>query len=68
MFNYLLYGSAPAHPTEARTTATGTRHYIVMGYAGFNSPANNRNGYESETSAQRAILRYQAKGERARDA
>lgn len=62
MFNYLLDSGPAPKPTEARKAGERIRHFIVMGYAGFNSPSNNRNGYESETSAQRAILRYQAKG------
>lgn len=38
------------------------RWYIKIGFAGFNSPANNRSGYASKTAAEAACLRYQGKG------
>ena len=34
------------------------RWYITMGHAGFNSPSNNRFGYETEANALRAMKRY----------
>lgn len=37
--------------------ATG-RAFITMGHPGFNSPANNRSGYESLAKAQAAVTRY----------
>ena len=38
------------------------RYFIAMGFAGFNSPANNRRGYESTKGALAASLRYERKG------
>lgn len=35
--------------------------YIKMGFAGFNSPANNRFGYKTKDAAEAAILRYQGR-------
>jgi hypothetical protein len=35
-----------------------TRYYIAIGQAGFNSPANNRNGYKTDAAAAAASLRY----------
>lgn len=35
--------------------------YIKMGFAGFNSPANNLGGYPSRERAEAAVLRYQNK-------
>lgn len=34
------------------------RWYILFGHAGFNSPANNSNGYASENKALAAMRRY----------
>lgn len=34
------------------------RWYIAMGYAGFNSPANNRDGYATCEGAMKAHKRY----------
>jgi hypothetical protein len=36
--------------------------YITTGHAGFNSPANNGQGYVSEQTARQAIRRYESKG------
>lgn len=36
------------------------RHYIKMGFCGFNSPANNRLGYATRAKAEAALLRYQS--------
>lgn len=38
------------------------RWFIVIGHAGFNSPANNRNGYPTDVAAQSAIRFYQRRG------
>lgn len=37
------------------------RWYITMGHAGFNSPANNRNGYKSSLDALKATRRYSSR-------
>lgn len=37
------------------------RWFILMGHAGFNSPANNGRGYESREQAISASLRYGAR-------
>ncbi len=34
------------------------RWYITFGHAGYNSPANNSNGYNSAAAAKGAMLRY----------
>lgn len=45
---------------EAVEQQPGTdRWYIKMGHAGFNSRANNNDGYESQDAAMRAVRRYQ---------
>jgi hypothetical protein len=36
------------------------RFFIAMGHAGFNSPANNRQGYASKAKALAAHRRYKA--------
>ena len=41
----------------AEFTETG-RWYILFAHAGFNSPANNTNGYASEAKALASIRRY----------
>ena len=41
-----------------RVVAVADRWYITMGHSGFNSPANNRDGYASRDSAIAASLRY----------
>ncbi len=35
--------------------------FIKVGFAGFNSPANNRWGYKSKEAAEAAVLKYQNK-------
>jgi hypothetical protein len=40
------------------------RWFISMGHAGFNSAANNRNGYATERSARNAVAHYQGKSQR----
>lgn len=37
------------------------RIFIKMGFAGFNSRANNLDGYTSKEAAEAAVLRYQTK-------
>ena len=39
------------------------RYFIAIGFAGFNSPANNRSGYASPESALAASLRYERKSD-----
>ncbi len=46
---------------ERTKVAPSGRWYITMGHAGFNSPANNRNGYASKASAETASKRYEAR-------
>jgi hypothetical protein len=46
---------------KAPVTQNRHRWYIELGFAGFNSAANNRNGYETEAAALAAIRRYQQK-------
>ena len=38
------------------------RFFIGIGFPGFNSPANNRNGYETYATALSASKRYACKG------
>lgn len=47
---------------ERRETAGRVRYYITMGHAGFNSAANNRDGYSAPRTAFAAIRRYEAAG------
>lgn len=50
-------------PTVAvQDPATG-RWFITIGHAGFNSPANNRNGYATAEAALAAHYRYAGKRE-----
>lgn len=37
------------------------RWFITMGHPGFNSAANNRNGYQTQQSAEKAIRQFSAK-------
>ena len=37
--------------------ATG-RWFITMGHPGFNSPANNRDGYATKRAAEKALAMY----------
>lgn len=43
------------------------RWFITMGHPGFNSPANNRDGYGSWMQAVQAMNRYYAKGRKAQE-
>lgn len=42
--------------TRVAQDSTG-RWFITMGHAGFNLPANNRNGYATEATAVKASLK-----------
>lgn len=42
---------------SVRQSPTG-RWFITIGHAGFNSPANNRDGYATQDSAYTAAYRY----------
>lgn len=44
-------------PEDAVEEKSG-RFYIKMGFAGFNTPANNRNGYASRSNALAAVTRF----------
>lgn len=50
--------SQPHPEVEAKTTPLGTRYFIRMGTPGFNSSANNRNGYATQAAALAAIRYY----------
>jgi len=54
---YMFFHPAPvpACPVEEKAG----RWFIRMGFAGFNSPSNNRMGYASEAKALAAIRRYE---------
>jgi hypothetical protein len=39
------------------------RWYIRSGFCGFNSPANNRMGYDSKAKAEAAIRRYESRSD-----
>lgn len=54
--------TAAACPSVARERPTTGRWYITMGHAGFNSPANNRDGYASCALALAAHRHYATKG------
>lgn len=50
------------HKGDMMADAVECRHgrwYILMGFAGFNSRANNRDGYETREKAEAAIRKYQ---------
>lgn len=49
---YLNDANPPSEPVEERNG----RHYIKMGFAGFNTPRNNANGYTTRKAALCAIL------------
>jgi hypothetical protein len=48
--------------TTDATEQKGDRWYIKMGFAGYNSRANNLDGYASKVRAEAAITRYENKG------
>ena len=62
--NYMV-GEWEAECTEYRQMGQSPHKawFIKMNFAGFNSVANNWNGYRSKEAAERACLRYQNKGE-----
>ena len=45
----------------ARRLRADVRFFIGIGFPGFNSPANNRNGYETYATALSASQRYARK-------
>lgn len=45
-------------PTAVKENSATGRWFITMGHPGFNSPANNRDGYSSMLAAEQAIRRY----------
>ena len=51
---HLPTAEVPANAVEERSG----RFYIVMGFAGFNTHANNRNGYASYSDALKAVTRF----------
>lgn len=57
MFRNYITEKDEADATEEK----GGRWYIRMGFAGFNSNANNRLGYDSKEKAEAAIRRYQSR-------
>ncbi len=50
------------YEAECAVIGFGNRWFIKLGFAGFNSPANNRQGYATKVQAEAACLRYQRKG------
>jgi hypothetical protein len=48
-------------PQAVKERAETGRFYITMGHPGFNSPANNRDGYATKAKALAAIRRYSAR-------
>jgi hypothetical protein len=46
------------HAEAVKQDAATGRWFITMGHPGFNSPANNRDGYASAARAFGAMLRY----------
>lgn len=45
-------------PEAVKERSETGRFYITMGHAGFNSPANNRDGYATRAKALAAIRNY----------
>lgn len=54
-FVFVLTGDAPSCPVEERNG----RFFIVMGFAGFNTRANNRDGYATQALALATIRKLQ---------
>ena len=54
--NGVCYNSNCEHAV-AEFTETG-RWYILFGHAGYNSPANNSNGYASKAKALASMRKY----------
>lgn len=49
------------YEAECAELGFGGAWFIKIGFAGFNSPANNRLGYKTKAAAEAACLRYQSK-------
>lgn len=48
----------PECPEAVKVNPANGRWYITMGHPGFNSRANNINGYRSAANARAALHRY----------
>lgn len=59
-FTYYFPGDKPAEPVEQ----IRDRWFIKMGFAGFNSPANNATGYATKEKAISMIRFYQNRGKK----
>lgn len=57
-YNLMTKMHVPFEDAVERQPGTD-RWYIKMGHAGFNSRANNYDGYDSQEAAIRAVRRYQ---------
>lgn len=51
----ICYGNCA---TPVKQNPESGNWYITMSHPGFNSPANNRNGYKSNAAALAALKRY----------
>jgi hypothetical protein len=51
----ICYGG---HEDAVKMRQFDERWFITMGHPGFNTPANNRNGYVSRAAAESTIRRY----------
>lgn len=51
-------------PDRVKERPSTGRFYITMGHAGYNSPANNFDGYASKASALKASKGYMERGRR----
>lgn len=52
----------PECPDRVKERKSTGRFYITMGHAGYNSPANNRDGYASKKAALKASQGYGERG------
>lgn len=52
----------PECPERVKERTETGRFYITMGHAGYNSPANNRDGYASKSAALKASQKYGERG------
>ena len=51
--------TAAACPFAVARLASGAERFVItMGHPGYNSPANNRDGYTTEEGARAAVARY----------
>lgn len=55
------YANHRDFPADEAVEESHGRWYIKMSFAGYNSQANNSNGYPTKDAAIAAILRYQEK-------